>query len=188
MKYGNIIRGNWYSAFVFNFPGSIKMGENRMYVIIEMQRRIRNNRIGIPWNATPNPQLFPLMSSCCRKADPFQGPKLGSCLTIGNELSEETHMLTKQDTLLGKGIRVESSRVREPRRTALLRSSQSQVLWGWDYFSGSLWPIILIQSLSWWRTHRSAKMDASERDSGKWTDTRCLLPTFPDLFWFVVAY
>ena len=40
---------------------------------------------------------------CCRKADPFQGPKLGSCLTLGNELSEETHMLTKQETLLGKG-------------------------------------------------------------------------------------
>ena len=41
--------------------------------------------------------------------------------------------------------------------------------------SGGLWPIILVQRLSWWRTHRSAKMDASERDSGKWTDTRCLL-------------
>ena len=27
---------------------------------------------------------------CCRKGDPFQGPKLGSCLTLGNELSEET--------------------------------------------------------------------------------------------------
>ena len=26
---------------------------------------------------------------CCRKGDPFQGPKLGSCLTLGNELSEE---------------------------------------------------------------------------------------------------
>ena len=34
-------------------------------------------------------------------------------------------------------------------------------------------------SLSWWRAHHSAKMDASERDSGKWTDTRCLLSTFP---------
>ena len=68
-------------------------------------------------------------SDCCRKADPFQGPKLGSCLTLGNELSEETHVLTKQETLLGKGTRVESSRVREPRRTALLCGSQSQVLW-----------------------------------------------------------
>ena len=40
---------------------------------------------------------------CCRKGDPFQGLKLGSCLTLGNELSEETHVLTKQEILLGKG-------------------------------------------------------------------------------------
>ena len=70
-----------------------------------------------------------LQHFCCRKADPFQGLKLGSCLTLGNELSEETHVLTKQEILLGKGTRVESCRVREPRRTALLRASQSQVLW-----------------------------------------------------------
>ena len=66
---------------------------------------------------------------CCRKGDPFQGPKLGSCLTLGNELSEETHVLTKQEILLGKGTRLESSRVREPRRTALPCGLQSQVLW-----------------------------------------------------------
>ena len=67
--------------------------------------------------------------TCCRKGDPFQGLKLGSCLTLRNELSEETHVLTKQEILLGKGTRVESSRVREPRRTTLLRGSQSWVLW-----------------------------------------------------------
>ena len=60
---------------------------------------------------------------------PFQGPRVGSGLTLGNELSEETHVLTKEETLLGKGARVESSRVREPRRTALPRGSQSRVLW-----------------------------------------------------------
>ena len=54
--------------------------------------------------------------------------------------------------------------------------------------SGGLWPIILIQSLSWWHKHCSANMDASERDSGKWTDTRCLLLTFPKLFPLVVAF
>ena len=59
------------------------------------------------------------LSYCCRKEDHFQGPQLGSCLTLGNKLSEETHVLTKQEILLGKGTRVESSRVREPRRTAL---------------------------------------------------------------------
>ena len=35
-------------------------------------------------------------------------------------------MLTKQEILLGKGTRVESRGVREPRRTALPRGSQSQ--------------------------------------------------------------
>ena len=59
------------------------------------------------------------MENCCRKGDPSQGPKLGSCLTLGSELSEETHVLTKEEILLGKGTQVESSRVREPRRTAL---------------------------------------------------------------------
>ena len=53
---------------------------------------------------------------CCRKGDPFQGLKMGSCLTLRKELSEETHVLTKQEILLGKGTRVESSRVREPRK------------------------------------------------------------------------
>ena len=69
------------------------------------------------------------LSMCCRKGDPFQGLTLGSCLTLGNELSEETHVLTKQEILLGKGTRVESSRVREPRRIALSHGSQSRVLW-----------------------------------------------------------
>ena len=51
---------------------------------------------------------------CCRKGAPFQGPKLGSCLTLGNELSKETRVLTKQEILLRKGTRVENSRVRNP--------------------------------------------------------------------------
>ena len=57
------------------------------------------------------------------------GLKLGSCITLGNELSEETHVLTMQEILLGKGAQVESRRVREPRRTALSHGLQSWVLW-----------------------------------------------------------
>ena len=56
------------------------------------------------------------------------------------------------------------------------------IRFGWS------WPIILIQCLSWWRRHHSAKMDASERDSGKWTDMGCLLLTFPnssDWWWLI---
>ena len=77
----------------------------------------------VPWTARRSNQ-----SICCRKVDPFQGLKLGSCLTLGNELSEETHVLTKQEILLGKGTQVESSRVREPKRTAMPHGLQSWVL------------------------------------------------------------
>ena len=69
---------------------------------------------------------------CFRKRYPFQGPKLSSYLILGNELSKETQVLTKQEILLGKGTRVESSRVREPRRTALSCGLQSLGLWWWD--------------------------------------------------------
>ena len=52
---------------------------------------------------------------------------MGSCLTLGNELSKKIHVLKKQEILLGKGVQAESSRVREPRRTALSHGLQSQV-------------------------------------------------------------
>ena len=41
-------------------------------------------------------------------------------------------MLTKQETLLGKGAWLESCRVGEPRRTALPRGLQSLVLQCWE--------------------------------------------------------
>ena len=34
----------------------------------------------------------------------------------------------------------------------------------------------------------SAKMDAREKDSERWSDRWCLLLTFPELFQLVVAY
>ena len=73
-----------------------------------------------------SPIIGPL---CCRKRDPFQGLKLGFCLAFQNELSQETHFLTKQEILLGKDTQVERSRVREPRRTALPPGLKSRVLW-----------------------------------------------------------
>ena len=36
--------------------------------------------------------------------------------------------------------------------------------------------------------NRSAKMDAREKDSGRWSDLWCLLLTFPKLFRLVEAY
>ena len=43
-----------------------------------------------------------LLEICCRKGDPFQGPKLGSCLILGNELSTETRADKARD-FIGKG-------------------------------------------------------------------------------------
>ena len=40
-----------------------------------------------------------------QEGGPLQGPKLGSCLTLGDELSEETHVLTKQEIFLERAPR-----------------------------------------------------------------------------------
>ena len=63
--------------------------------------------------------MYSAESHCCRKGDPFQGPKLGSCLTLRNELSEETHVLTKQEILLERAPGWRAVGLRGPRRTAL---------------------------------------------------------------------
>ena len=76
-------------------------------------------------------------------------------------------MPTKQEILLGRGALVESSRVRETRRTALPRGS---VLGFMVMGLVSGLSLHLIQNPSWWHVHCSAKMDASEKDSGRWLD------------------
>ena len=59
----------------------------------------------------------------------------------------------------------------------------------WFYCDGISFQVVFGQSFwlspSWWHRHCSAKMDASERDSGKWTDTWCLLLASPELFWLL---
>ena len=129
-----------------------------------------------------------MVTSCCRKWAPFQGHKSGLLSNTWKKNCLRRHVLTKQETLLEEGTQVESSRIREPRRTALLRGSPLWVLCRWGQFPGCVWPIILAKSPSWWCTHQSAKMDASERDSGRWTDRWCLLLTFPELFRLAVSY
>ena len=92
-------------------------------------------------------------------------------------------MLTKQEILLGKGTRVESSRVREPRRTALPCGFMVMgLISGLSLANHSDSESFLVHM------HCSAKMDASEKNSGRWSDTWCHLLTFPELFQLVVAY
>ena len=45
------------------------------------------------------------------------GPTLRARLTLGNELSDDALLLTKQETVLARDAWAESRRAREPRRT-----------------------------------------------------------------------
>ena len=56
--------------------------------------------------------------------DPFHGLIVGSCLTLRNELSEEKSA-NQARNCIGRGCLVESSKVGERRRTALLWGSVS---------------------------------------------------------------
>ena len=76
------------------------------------------------------------LNECCKKGDHFQGLREGFCLTLGNELSEETPVLIKQETFLGNGAWTESSRGRESRRSTLPCGSQSCILWVMGLVSG----------------------------------------------------
>ena len=92
---------------------------------------------------------------CSGKRDPFRGPRVGSCLTLRNELSEETHPLTKTD-FTGEAPVGEGSP-----GGVLCPVARSLGLRWWDEFPGRFWPIILTQSPSWWCTH------SSEEGSGR---------------------
>ena len=63
-----------------------------------------------------------LILNAAGRATPFQGVN-GLCewalVSLRSELSKETHMLTKPETLLGRGPWAESRRRREPRSAAL---------------------------------------------------------------------
>ena len=75
------------------------------------------------------PQHKPQPPGVAGSRTPSRAQKRALCLTLRNGLSKETHVLTKQEILLGRGAGAESSRVREPRRPALPRGSQSLVVW-----------------------------------------------------------
>ena len=56
---------------------------------------------------------FNSICSCYRRGDFSQGLRVGSRLTLQNELSKETHMLTKQQTLSGKSAQLVDRKVKE---------------------------------------------------------------------------
>ncbi|XDB61977.1 PREDICTED: translation initiation factor IF-2-like [Capra hircus] len=111
---------SWLNLTIVLFPAGSLMSKMSFRVSLEipwvcLQIRPVLGAVAFRINARGNL----ILSDSSRKEDPFQGPKLGFCLTLRNESSKETRVLMKQEILLGKGTWVESSRVREPRRTTL---------------------------------------------------------------------
>ena len=87
-------------------------------------------------------------------------------------------MLTKQEILLGKGTQEKTS-------VTWLAVSGFMVMGlvsGWSLANHSDSESFL------WCTPCSAKMDARQKDSGRWSSMWCLLLTFPELFRLMVAY
>ena len=75
---------------------------------------------------------------------------------------------------------------RGPRRTALPRGSVSGFM-----VMGLVSGLSLADHCdlgSFLVAHTLLMMDASAKDSGRWSDTPCLLLTFPEFFRLVVAY
>ena len=89
-------------------------------------------------------------------------------------------VLTKQETLLGRGAWVENRKVREPSRTALPMWFQVSVFMVKGFISGLS---LGNQGPSWWHTYCSAKMDSSEEDSGRLVP----FPNSSDWFWLVIS-
>ena len=97
---------------------------------------------------------------------PHPGSRVGSPLTLGNELSSETHVLTEQETLLGWGARTGSSKSGNPGE--LLCHEAYSLRFHSDRLDSRLsLPVILLgpylvtQGPSWWCRHLSAKRNFS---------------------------
>ena len=102
-----------------------------------------------------------------QEGDLFQGQKAGSGLTLRNELSKETHVLTKQEILLGRGAQAEQ----EGKGTQENSSATCLTVSGFMVMGLVSRLSLTNHSDSWWHTHCSDNMDASEKDSGRWSDT-----------------
>ena len=66
-----------------------------------------------------------------QEGDPFQGLRVASCLTLGSELTEETHVLTKLETCWEGAPGWRAAGQGNPGEQ-LYRVAQSRALWRGD--------------------------------------------------------
>ena len=113
------------------------------------------------------------ISSCCQKGDPIHGPKVDSCLTLGNALSEAIHVLAKAEDIIGKGPQEESSRGRGPRELLCQAARSFRVYGNRMSFHGFLWPVILLMTV-FGPTQSPSPGACTHRQDGFWSVSRRL--------------
>ena len=112
----------------------------------------------------------------CRKGDFFHSTRASLHLSLRNYLSKERHLLTRQETLLGRDAWVESRRIRRLRRTALLTVSGFTVT-GWNSRL-SLASLLLVSYLVWLEYFLVAQASVSQdgfQHEGFWETSRHIM-------------
>ena len=132
-------------------------------------------------NTNRTAYLLTLLLKYCRKGGLLPRPERGLLSNTLKWIIQRDSLLTKQETLLGKGAWTENRRLKEPRRTTLPHGSWSRVLWWWDYFPGCLWPIIS-DTGSFLVTHASLCQDGFQQE-GFWEVGRIDGLVSPHSFW-----
>ena len=129
-----------------------------------------------------------LLAHLLQEGDPLQDPTVSSYPTLRNELSEEIHMKTKQETLLWRGVQSESSRLRKARRAALpkwLTDSGLLVMGlvsGLSLASRLTWPTVLTQGSS---SQHLPRWIPAQSILGSWSSPSSFVPSqiFLVSFW-----
>ena len=115
-----------------------------------------------------------LHQCCVEEGGPLPWPRMGSCLTLGSELSEEMHILTKQEALL-EG----APRLRNPGE--LLCHMPCSLQFHGDEISQSLWLRVLPGGAC---IAQSTWMPARRTLGGGWTRGVCFWPSLSASGWW----
>ena len=136
-----------------------------------------------PWQSLKISRILLRMGAGVGCVCGFQGPRVSSCLMLGNELSEEKHVLPKQEVWLGRDTQAESSMVREPGELLCCMVFCSVRFYGDGINFRVVWPAILTHHLFFLVVHTLLSWDGFRR-GGFWEVGR----TCGISFWFFPNY
>ena len=103
-----------------------------------------------------------LVRGCCSTGNTSQNLGVGWCLTLRNELSRATHILTKEETSWKVALRWREARYRNPGELLFLLADSLRF-----YGNGVSFWVVSGQSPSWW--HKHLRWIPEKRTMGSWS-------------------